>query len=205
MLDYEAMSIPPASLREIHAQTTRGIIIREARRIFGEVGYANAQLSDIVSASRVTTGAIYHHFRDKKGLFLEVAKSVEAEIMSLVAREAASRNDPWDRLMAGVDAMMDICARKDVRRIVFIDAPTVIGPAEWLVIEMQYAYGAMHQAIEGLIEAGVIRFGSAASLAPILLGALIEAAGVVAKSTDRVQAALDAREMIQRMFAALRN
>lgn len=205
MLDDVTMSRKPVKLREIHAQTTRGIIIHEARKIFGEVGFADAQLSDIVAAARVTTGAIYHHFRDKKGLFLEVARSVEGEIMAHVTKAAATASDPWEQLMAGIDAMLTICAMPEVRRIVFIDAPTVVGPAEWAAIEMQYAYGAMHHSLDGLIKAGIIKFGTASALAPILLGALIEAAGVVARSPDDEQAAADAREMVQRMFFALRS
>jgi AcrR family transcriptional regulator len=198
------MSTPPLKLRDRHALTTRNLIIREARHVFGARGFADAQLSEIVTASRVTTGAIYHHFRDKKGLFLEVAKSVEAEIMEGVVRAAATKADPWEQLLAAIDAMLDICAKPDVQRIVFIDAPTVIGPSEWLAIEMQFAFGAMHQTLDALIAAGVIKFGNANALAPILLGALIEAAGVIAKAEDKVSAERDAREMVRRIFEALR-
>ena len=42
---------------------------------------------------------------------------------------AATKSGNWEQLLAAVDATLEICAEPDVQRIIFIDAPTVIGPA----------------------------------------------------------------------------
>src|SRR5882757_9990917 len=155
------MSNGPARRRDANAEATRSLIIEKARSIFAERGFADAWLAEIVTAANVTTGAVYHHFSDKKGLFLAVAETVEADILKGVALAAARKSEPWEQLLAAVDATLEICAAPDVQRIVFIDAPTVIGPAAWREIELKYAFGGMRAALLGLISNGVIRPGSA--------------------------------------------
>ena len=194
----------PPGQRDINAEATRALIIAKARKVFAKKGFADAGLAEIVSAAKVTTGAVYHHFGDKKGLFLAVAETVERDILKGVGLAAATKSGSWDQLLAAVDATLEICAEPDVQRIVFIDAPTVIGPAAWREIELKYAFGGMRTALRGLIEAGVIRPGSADVLASILLGALIEAARAVARAGDKRAAMVDARATVARLFTSLR-
>ena len=194
----------PPGRRDANAEATRALIIGKARKVFARKGFADAGLTEIVTAAKVTTGAVYHHFGDKKGLFLAVAETVEGDILKGVMLAAATKSGSWEQLLAAVDATLEICAEPDVQRIVFIDAPTVIGPAAWREIELKYAFGGMVQALRGLIEEGVIRPGSADVLASILLGALIEAARAVARARDKRAAMVDARATVARLFASLR-
>ena len=194
----------PPSRRDTNAEATRALIIDKARKVFAKKGFADAELAAIVTAARVTTGAVYHHFGDKKGLFLAVAESVERDILKGVLLAAATKSGSWEQLLAAVDATLEICSEPDVQRIIFIDAPTVIGPAAWREIELKYAFGGMLQALRGLIDEGVIRSGSADVLASILLGALIEAARAVARARDKHAAMVDARATLARLFASLR-
>jgi AcrR family transcriptional regulator len=194
----------PPSRRDANAEATRALIIDKARKVFARKGFADAGLAEIVTAAKVTTGAVYHHFRDKKGLFLAVAETVEGDILKGVMLAAATKSGSWEQLLAAVDATLEICAEPDVQRIIFIDAPTVIGPAAWREIELKYAFGGMLQAFQKLIDEGVIRFGSADVLASILLGALIEAARAVARARNKHAAMVDARATVARLFASLR-
>lgn len=194
----------PPGRRDTNAEATRALIIGKARKVFAKNGFADAGLSEIVTAAGVTTGAVYHHFGDKKGLFLAVAETVEGDILKSVMLAAATKSGSWEQLLAAVDATLEICAEPDVQRIIFIDAPTVIGPAAWREIELKYAFGGMLQALRGLIDEGVVRSGSADVLASILLGALIEAARAVARARDKHAAMVDARATVAQLFASLR-
>lgn len=198
------MSTDPPNRRDANAEATRALIIETARDVFATKGYSDALLADIVAKAKVTTGAVYHHFGDKKGLFRAVAEGVEAEILLGVATAAATQSDPWRQLMAAVEATLEICGEPGIQRIIFIDAPTVIGPAAWREIELKYAFGGMRAALHGLIANGVIRAGSADLLASILLGALIEAARAVAMAQDKPAAAAEARTTVTRLFESLR-
>ena len=204
MLHNSIMSTKPNRRRDANAESTRALIIEKARKVFAEKGFADAWLAEIVTAARVTTGAVYHHFGDKKRLFLAVAEAVEADILKGVVLAAASKSEPWDQFLAAIDATLEICAAPDVQRIVFIDAPTVIGPAAWREVELRYAFGGMRASLQGLMDSGVILAGSADVLASIMLGALIEAARAVARADDKAAAMADARSTMVQLFASLR-
>jgi hypothetical protein len=88
--------------------------------------------------------------------------------------------------------------------IVLLDAPNVVGGTEWREIEIKYGYGAMHQALTALQAAGVIRALPVNVLAPMLLGAMIEAANSVAATPDRAVALAGAKEAMSVILQALR-
>ncbi len=48
--------------------TTKETILEVAFRLFLEQGYDNTSISDIVTASGFSKGAVYHHFKDKDAL-----------------------------------------------------------------------------------------------------------------------------------------
>ena len=56
------------------AEQTRKNLLQAAERVFGTKGYAATRLSDIAKEANVTRGAIYHHFGNKKELFISLGK-----------------------------------------------------------------------------------------------------------------------------------
>jgi len=173
--------------REDHTAATAGAIARAARRQFAKKGFEAASLQEIAREARVTTGAIYHHFADKKALFLAVAEQIEAELLAKAAK--APSRDPWLSLREGFPALIGECARPDVQQIIFLDAPRVIGQEAWREIELKYAYGGMARTIERLTTAGVMRPYPAELIAPTLLAVLAEAARAVAQGSARLEQA----------------
>jgi AcrR family transcriptional regulator len=190
--------------RDLHQESTRRTILRSARRLFAQKGYSSTTLDAVVRAARVTTGAVYHHFGSKTDLFRAVAEAIEVEILQRVGAATRDIKDPWSKLVSGISAMLEICCEPDIRRIVLVDAPNVIGGAEWREIEIKYGYGAMCEALAGLQAAGAIRPLPVSILAPMLLGALIEAANSIATAQDRVAALAAASEAISVLLEALR-
>jgi AcrR family transcriptional regulator len=55
--------------RDLHQESTRRSILRNARQLFTQKGYSATTLQAVVHAARVTTGAVYHHFGVKKGIY----------------------------------------------------------------------------------------------------------------------------------------
>ena len=55
---------------------TRERIMECAKAEFLKKGFQAAQLKDIVAAAKVTTGAVYRHFKDKEALFFALIEDV---------------------------------------------------------------------------------------------------------------------------------
>jgi AcrR family transcriptional regulator len=187
------------SLRDSHTEATVEALLRAGRRQFGRQGFDAASLEAIVAEARVTTGAVYHHFSGKKGLFLAVAEGIERELLAVAA--GAKSEDPWLRTHEAFAALLDACAAADVQRIIFLDAPRVIGPEAWRAIEMKYAYGGMSAMLTQLIAAGILHPFATELLAPVLLSVLAETSRAVSAN---VGTADEGRQLMARMLDALR-
>lgn len=186
------------------SQTTQDRIISIAREEFAAKGYAAVSLAEIVAAANVTTGAVYHHFGDKKGLFVAVAEHLEQTIVDEVAATRSQAGEGWEDFVSAVLSTLQICARPDIQRIVFQEAPTVVGPAEWRKIEMNYAFGMMSTALRQLKEDGLVQTEDADLTAQITLGAIIQAAHGIATARNRKAALKNAQETLRLMLSALR-
>src|SRR6056297_309452 len=106
-------SFSPAQ-RSGRGEATRSRVIAVAKAAFAKHGYTGVSLSEIVRRADVTTGAIYYHFKDKKGLFQAVAETLEQEIMDYVAA-LPPHDDPWGTFIDGVGAPLEICDREDIK------------------------------------------------------------------------------------------
>ena len=184
---------------------TQARIIEAARLVFARDGFADASLSEIIEKSEVTTGAIYYHFKDKQGLFLAVAESLEMEILEESSKRVSTDGDPWDVFESSVLETLDICARPDILRIVFREAPAVIGLREWREIEAKYAFGLMQATVQELARAGLIKSELPDMTSQILLGALMEAAHTVASAKNKSKALKAAKETLRIMLRGLKS
>jgi AcrR family transcriptional regulator len=187
------------SLRESHTEATKEALLRAGRRQFASHGFDAVSLEAIVAEARVTTGAIYHHFSGKKGLFLAVAEEIECELLAVAAQ--VKEEDAWRRTQTAFAALIEACAAPDVQRIIFLDAPRVVGQEAWRMIELKYAYGGMSAMLAQLIKAGILQPFAIELLAPVLLSVLAEASRAVSANRALTD---DAHLLMTRMLNALR-
>ena len=62
------------------AEKTRLSIVDAALKVFLEMGYSRAKISDICRVANVTRGAVYWYFRNKEDILLYLADSLAHEI-----------------------------------------------------------------------------------------------------------------------------
>jgi AcrR family transcriptional regulator len=166
------------------AEATRGELVRVARELFAERGYADVGTEEIVRTARVTRGALYHHFEDKRDLFRAVHDQLEKELTERIAGEMSGVEDPMELLVTGIRAFLDACTDPAMIRIALIDAPTVLGWAEWRAVDEKYGLGLVTMGLQNAMDAGVLRRQEIRPLAHLMLGALGEAAMLIGNADD---------------------
>jgi AcrR family transcriptional regulator len=182
-------------------EATRSALVAAARELFAERGYADVGTEEIVQRARVTRGALYHHFRDKKDLFRAVHEQLEGELADRIARQVADgpADDPVALLRMGVRGFLDHCMDPALARIALIDAPSVLGWQEWRSVDEKYGLGLVMAGLQGAMAGGAIREQPVKPLAHLILGALGEAGMLIANADD----AKTARDAVEPPLLAL--
>lgn len=189
---------------------TRGALIAAARRLFAEQGFARTSTPQIVKEAGVTRGALYHHFADKTDLFKAVYESVEAELVEQIWAAALAQDGPTPQqtallhLRAGAEAFIDACLDPEVHRITLVEAPVVLGWDEWKRLDADYGRGVVRTALQRATDAGALQPLPLDMLAHTVLGALTEAALMVARSEEPTRARDEAIEIIHTLIDGLR-
>jgi AcrR family transcriptional regulator len=63
---------------------TRNRLLEAGRTLFGERGYSNVRVVDITSAARLSQGAFYRYFSDRRELMLELLRELTSEAFDFV-------------------------------------------------------------------------------------------------------------------------
>lgn len=187
-----------------HSEKTRAALIRVARRLFAEHGYAATATEELVRRARVTRGALYHHFKDKQDLFKAVYDEEQKKLAERTALAAATAPDAWSALLVGTKASLEACLEPAVHRIVFIDAPAVLGFEKWRESDQSYYLDAMKAAVQAAMDKGQIERQPVDPLAHLILGALTEAVMLIAHAEDKDAARRDVSAAVTRLFEGLR-
>ncbi|MDN3353004.1 TetR/AcrR family transcriptional regulator [Actinomadura sp. DC4] len=160
-------------------EATRGALVGAAVALFTANGFADTSTTEIVRRADVTRGALYHHFADKEELFRAAYEAIEEDIFERCLAAAHGR-EGVAALKAGVGAYLDACMEPQVRRILLIDGPLVLG---W---ERSLRFDDPHCA-RRLLRASVASLapGPPEPLAHLLFGALQQGGLVVADAHGR--------------------
>ena len=183
-------------------EKTRGAIVKAARRIFGDRGFAATTMDDIAGGARVAKGAVYHHFKTKEELFGAVFDQVSRDLVIEIDRIARAEKDVLAAMAAGTEAYFAACAKGATGQILLRDGPAVLGWERWREIDAKHFGGKLPRAIEVAIENGLIARQPVEPLARLLLGAMTEAA--VACSTGSEISGAEYARAFRRLLDALR-
>lgn len=180
-----------------YSAATRAKLMAAARREFARAGFAKTGTERIVKVAKVTRGALYHHYADKRALFEAVFVELSAELVRRIEARAVAADDPFEALVAGCDAWLDACLDPEVRQIALLDAPAVLGWRRWSEIDAQHGTRSLRAGIDACLQARVLVRVDGSALTRLLAGALNDVALQLA-------AAQDARAERRKIGAALR-
>jgi len=186
-------------------EATRGRLIATARRLFAEQGFAATSTEEILKEAAVSRGALYHHFPSKTDLFQATFEQVEDELTAQVLQSASAggETDPMRILQVGFDAFLDQCLNPEVQRIVMLDGPTVLGWDLWHELDERYAFGTIKAVLSVAADIGRVEPAAVDPLTHLLLGAVMQAGMVVARSEDPLAAKKAMTDTFAGIVAAL--
>jgi AcrR family transcriptional regulator len=185
-------------------EKTRASIIKAARRLFGDHGFAATTIDDIAAGARVAKGAVYHHFPTKEVVFEAVFDQVSLDLVSELDRLSRAENDPLAAMAAGTQGYFAACSKGPTGQIILRDGPAVLGWERWREIDAKHFGGKFPRALTAAMEAGVIARQPVEPLARLLLGAVTEAAVAVSAGPDIGNAGTDYARAFRSLLDALR-
>lgn len=172
--------------RRHDAETTRQELVSSARAIFSTVGYAAARTEEIVASTGLTRGALYHHFGSKEGLFAAVLEEVHVELAAEVGRRARlAGGGPLDGLRAGFHAWLDVALQDNVRQVLLVDGPAVVGWDRWQALDLEHGFAVTRAALDRAMAAGEIAAAPLDELTHLLLGAVTHAGLELGRARQR--------------------
>jgi AcrR family transcriptional regulator len=187
------------------SEATRAKLVKVARRLFAKRGYSAVGTEEVVKKAGVTRGALYHQFEDKKDLFRAVFEQVESEVaQGITTRAAAATTDPIEALRIGARLWLDASVEPEVRQIVLLDAPSVLGWQEWREIVGRYGLGLLAAGLAAAMDARAIERQPVMPLAHVITGAMDAAALYVAESDDPQAARKEMDPVLARLVETLR-
>lgn len=190
--------------RQEYSSSTRRALLDCAAELFAERGYAGTSLDEVVSAARVTKGALYHHFKGKLALFEAVFERTEAEAVKTINSAVRRQRDPWDKAMTAVSAFLDVCQEPAYRRIVMQEGPVALGFDRWRESEERSTYGLVHDLVHRVLRQYDIEGSLLSTFTRIFYGAMSSAGIAVSEAEDPEEASREVATVISLMLAGLR-
>jgi AcrR family transcriptional regulator len=194
--DYRFIIKDMADGRRVRGEATRRRLVEVARDLFGRRGYEGTSVEDVLVASGVARGALYHHFQSKAELFDAVAEALFVEIADVTNAAARGVETPLARLRAGAQAWLEMARDGAVQRIVLLDSPRVLGWARWRELDEQHSLGDLRASIRRLAWERRVPPEQEEILARMLLAALNEAALFITGAGGEVAALETARTAV---------
>ncbi|GAA0589599.1 TetR/AcrR family transcriptional regulator [Caenispirillum bisanense] len=162
-------------------EANRARLIAAARAAFAEHGFAAASMDDLTAAVRLTRGALYHSFGDKRGLLAAVVAQIDGEMAQRAQAAAEAAGGGWPGLLAEGRAYIRMALDPEIRRIVLLDGPAFLGdPSQWP--SQNACLEVTQRTVARLIADGVLKPVDIEAAARLLNGAALNAALWVASS-----------------------
>lgn len=183
----------------------RDAVVDAARELFMERDYGDVSTGEILERAGVSRGALYHHFDGKRALYRAVWRESETRLIGRLASAPASTETPLQALQAACRAYLDEAAtNRELQRIGLLQSRSVLGWEGWREGMQDLGLLAMRGGIEAAVESGELRRVDPEVAAHVVLGALIEAALLIATADDAAATRAVAEPVFIAMLEGLR-
>jgi AcrR family transcriptional regulator len=167
------MAVPRSSRERPRARPSHDAILATAERVFGERGFADTSLRELIAACGCSTTAFYARFATKDAVLETLLRDLLVDLHDVAAEALRSARNPAQGFDKGVDVLVAaISGRRGLVRIMLTEAARS-PPARAIVRD---AYGMLAALLAGqishIVERGRIEVADADALAWALCGAM---------------------------------
>ena len=155
---------------------THQTVFEVATKLFSEHGFDNVTTKMIATEAGVAQGSVFHHFKSKCNLFIEVHNQYQLKLIDRIDAAATKAVGPEDRFDRIWRAYLSSTEDAGMRRILLLDGPQVIGLEALRAQDRETAFAFFMAELSTLQDEGFIRPHSLRALAILLFGALDQAA-----------------------------
>jgi AcrR family transcriptional regulator len=131
---------------------------------------------------------MFHHFESKLDLFEQVFEALELKLDAQA--KAASKPELGlsilETFLAGVRSSLDFAEQSDFHRIVFVEAPVVLGEDKWREVDSRLGLKTVMAGTRALMTGGLIAEQPLKPIAILLLGAMNAAGFAIARGEEGV-------------------
>lgn len=189
------------STRKAQAEQSRARLIDAALELFVAQGYEATSISQVLAATGMAKGALYHHFPGGKvELFGEAVEVADEPFHHGLDHIVETVTSPVGRIVAAWELLLDLATDPVFARVVLVEAP-VVAPGAWTGVGQ---YVLLKATVEEAMEVGELRRLPVDAVASTLFGAIRRMADFVAVADDPDTAAADGGLVLREVLAALR-
>ncbi|MBU1169796.1 MAG: TetR/AcrR family transcriptional regulator [Proteobacteria bacterium] len=84
--------------RDKHKMAVKSRVLEVAKQLFIAQGYSKTTIKEITQKAEITTGSLYHFFKDKEDILLHMTQEVFDLAATMSDDILGQDNDPWLRL-----------------------------------------------------------------------------------------------------------
>ena len=191
--------MPVKSWKREQVLGTRTWLIETATVLFGQRGYAETPLEDVVRRAGLTRGAVYHHFKDKQALLEAVVDQLLLNVVNEVERRTLVRavERGRERESDAIEFFLEELCDGATHRILSVDGPAVLGRERFGELLGARLLSPLRHAVVRAAERGAVQADLIPAVTHLLFGAVQEAALLIGQRR-RGGARRDGDEEIER-------
>lgn len=162
-------------------------------------------MEDIVETEQLTRGAVYHHFKSKKGLFYAVFEHAHQLIAEEISAVDEKNEDQLEQLIEGCRIFIETISKENMYRILLVDGPSVLGWQIFRRFDKENSMKLLQNQIEQLQDKDILQQNSSIVMTHTLSGAINELSIWVSEQNDKKKAIEKSMVVIEGIILGFKN
>ena len=194
-----------SNLKIKQGEQTKTKLVNCACKLFAKDGFRVTRFDTVAKQQGLTTGALYHHFKDKAALFEGAFEACAHNVAQKVFEAADKSDNPIDGIVAGCVAYIETVTSPKYKRIMLEDSISVLGWVKWKEIDDRTSESGLLSAIEDAQAKGLINPSIPSKiLTRFISGGTNELALWVAEGQNKKMTLIETEEVIRRILQGLK-